>query len=327
MRSKDAQMLKVTGLLAAGAGVMTYSAYRKDIEEARRRISTGRQFFDSTPGPIEFAESGNGPAVLVSHGAGGGFDQALDLGREFLGDGYRIIAPSRFGYLGTPVPQDPSAETQADVHLQLLDALQLETVAVIGVSAGAPSAMQLCLRHPDRCSALALIVPGAYSPDHVEGRAPSPFFASVLDAISSSDFLFWMASRFARPALLRTILGTPVRDYRDAPESLRKGVDAMLRSILPISSRFEGIRNDALVVSHLDRYPLESLRVPTLVISAADDLYETYESGLYSAEHIPEGKFVGFRTGGHLLLGHEKAARAEVTTFFAEHRGAAAIAV
>lgn len=327
MRSKDAQLLKVTGLLAAGAGVLTYSAYRKDIEEARRRISTGRQFFESTCGPIEFAESGNGPAVLVSHGAGGGFDQALDLGRAFLGDGYRIIAPSRFGYLGTPVPQDPSAEAQADVHLQLLDALKLDAFAVIGVSAGAPSAMQLCLRHPERCSALALIVPGAYAPDRPGSRGPSAFFATVLDAISSSDALFWMASRVARPTLLRTILGTPVRDYRDAPESLRKGVDDMLRSLLPISSRFEGIRNDALVVSHLDRYPLESLRVPTLVISAADDLYDTYESGLYSAEHIPEGKFVGFRTGGHLLLGHEKAAREEVTNFFAEHRGAAAMAV
>jgi 2-hydroxy-6-oxonona-2,4-dienedioate hydrolase len=118
--------LKVIGACAAGASALTYAAYRKDLDAARKRIETEGQLIDTPHGPIEFAEAGDGPAVLLIHGAGGGFDQGLALGAAFLGDGYRIVAPSRFGYLGTPLPADASPAAQADAHLRLLDALQLE---------------------------------------------------------------------------------------------------------------------------------------------------------------------------------------------------------
>ena len=315
MRSR---FLEVTGACAAGAGALAYAVYRKDIEAARQRIETKRQFIDSPTGPIEFAEAGDGPAVLMIHGAGGGFDQGLDLGRAFVGDSSRVIAPSRFGYLGTPLPADPSAQAQADAHLRLLDALQLESVPVIGVSAGAPSAMQLCLRHAERCSALVLIVPLAYTPYRTAADAPSHFFQTVLNVIAASDLLFWTATKIARMTLLETILGTPVEAYRSATADERLSVEQMLRSILPVSRRVAGIWNDGVVSSSLTRYPLENIRVPTLVISAADDLYGTYESALYTAAQIHDAKLVGFTTGGHLLLGHEAEVRSQMTSFLKE---------
>jgi len=308
-------------VIAAGAAVLAHAAYRKDIDAARQRIATEGQVIDSGYGPIELAQSGDGPAALFIHGAGGGFDQGLDLGRAFLGEGYRVIAPSRFGYLGTPLPDDASAEAQADAHLHLLDTLQLDAVPVIGVSAGAPSAMQLCLKHPERCPALVLVVPMAWAPG-CSPDPPSPFFERVLNAITTSDFLYWSATKVARMTLLKTILGTPVPAYRNAMPEERRNVDRMLESILLISKRAEGIRNDGVVSSGLTRYGLEDLRVPTLVISAADDLYGTYERGRYTAEQIPNGRFVGFRTGGHLLLGHDAEVRARIRGFLAEHRQA-----
>ena len=311
-------VLTATGAIAAGASALAYAAYRKDIEAAKLRIDDEARFIDSASGPIEFGESGDGPAVLVVHGAGGGFDQGLDLGRAFLGDGYRVVAPSRFGYLGTPLPADPSAQAQADAHLRLLDALHLDAVPVIGVSAGAPSAMQLCLKHPERCSALVLVVPLAWTPNHTRVNTPSPFFETVLNTMAASDFLFWTATKLARMTLLQTILGTPVADYRNATAGERRNVDRLLHSILPISRRFAGIRNDSLVSMNLTRYALEDLHVPTLVISASDDLYGTYESGVYTAVNIPNARFAGFMSGGHLLLGHETEARERVTGFVAE---------
>ena len=53
----------------------------------------------------------------------GGFDQGLELGDGLVRAGFRLIAPSRFGYLRTPLPADASAEAQADAHASLLDAL------------------------------------------------------------------------------------------------------------------------------------------------------------------------------------------------------------
>ena len=307
MRSR---LLTLTGAVAAGAAGVACAAYQRDINAARSRIARG-QVIDA----IEFAEAGNGPAVLVVHGAGGGFDQGLDLGRFFVGDQFRIVAPSRFGYLGTPLPPDASPEAQADVHVRLLDALHLERVPVIGVSAGSPSAMQFALRHPECCSALVLIVPLAFAPDSAPASAPSPLFEAVLNAIMESDVFFWLMTKFARATLLRTILGTPIEVYRKATPAGRRNVDAILDGILPISRRAAGLANETAVARALPRYPLEEIRVPTLVISAEDCGYGTYVRGRYTAEHIPGAKFVGFPTGGHLLVGHEAEVRAKVMTF------------
>lgn len=311
--------LTVTGAIAAGAAALTYTAYRKDLKAARQRIESERLVIHSPSRPIEFAECGDGPAVLFVHGAGGGFDQGLEMGCELLGDGYRVIAPSRFGYLGTPVPGDASAEAQADAHLCLLDALQLEAVPVIAASAGAPSAMQFCLRHPDRCSALVLVVPLAWVPDRTFAP-PSPFFATVLTTIAASDFLLWTLMKVAPKILLKTILGTPVQAYRDAPPEERRSVDRVLQTMLPISRRAAGMQNDGVVAAHLTRLPLEDIRVPTLIISAADCLYGTYDSSFYTAEEIAHAQFIGFPSGGHLLLGHEAEVRSQVRGFLAEQR-------
>ena len=318
MRSARPRFLPAAGVIATGAAALAYAAYCKDIEAARRRIDAETQIIGSDHGTIEFAESGYGPAVLLIHGAGGGFDQGLELGRTFVGDHCRVVAPSRFGYLGTPLLADSSPEAQADAHLRLLDALQLDRVPVIGVSAGAPSAMQFCLKHPERCSGLVLIVPMAWRPQRVSAGAPSPFFEAVLSAIAASDVLFWTATKVARMTLLKTILGTPVPVYWKAARDERQRVDQMLRSILPISRRAAGIWNDSVVSSNLTRYPLEDIRVPTLIISAADDLYGTYESSFYTAEQIEDAKFVGFATGGHLLIGHQAEVRSEIRTFLME---------
>ena len=314
MKGTRSRLLLLGGSLAAFA----YTAYRKEINAANARIDADRQTIDSPHGPIEFGESGNGPAALVIHGAGGGFDQGLDVGRYYLGDDYRIIAPSRFGYLGSPLPSDASPEAQADAHLRVLDALKLERVPVIGISAGAPSALQLALRHPERCSALVLLVPLAYGPQERADRR-NRLFLRTLDTLASSDFLFWTATKLAHSTMIRTLLGTPVDVYRQASPAQRKNVDLMLHSILPVSKRYAGIRNETIVANNLARVPLETMRVPTLVISANDCLYGTYAPALYTAENIPGAKFVGFTTGGHLLVGQEDEVRLQITSFVKEH--------
>lgn len=72
-------------------------------------LTIGSRMLETSVGPIEYAEVGEGPPVLVIHGAGGGFDQGLDLAEDLVRNGFRVIAPSRFGYLRTPLPKDGSA--------------------------------------------------------------------------------------------------------------------------------------------------------------------------------------------------------------------------
>src|SRR4029453_8332240 len=153
-------------LMGAGFSALAWFKYRRDIQRARERISAGSRIAETPCGPIEYAQAGDGPPVLVVHGAGGGFDQAMFLAVPLFESGLRVIAVSRFGYLRTPLPADPSATAQADAHACLLDALGIPRVAVLGASAGAPSSMQFALRHPERTAALVLLVPAAY-PAHI----------------------------------------------------------------------------------------------------------------------------------------------------------------
>jgi pimeloyl-ACP methyl ester carboxylesterase len=161
--------------------------------------------------------------MLMVHGAGGGFDQGLDFARTLLPAGYRVIAPSRFGYLRTPLPADASPTAQADADACLLDALGLQRVVVIGGSAGAPSSMQLCLRHPERCSSMVLLFPSAYFPHRADEpqRLPSGLMLFVMNTTLKSDFLFWAAGKLAPDVLLKTILATPVDVFKKAPKTSR----------------------------------------------------------------------------------------------------------
>jgi 2-hydroxy-6-oxonona-2,4-dienedioate hydrolase len=150
---------------------------------------------------------------------------------------------------------------QADAHACLLKALKINRVAVIRGSAGAPSAMQLCLRQPGRCSSLVLLFPMAFAPDRSQAR-PSALFSFVIKATLHSDFPFWAATKVARDTLMKTVLGTPVEDFRAAPaEEQERALDVM-RHILPVSRREKGIWNDATISPVLPRYDLEQIPRP-----------------------------------------------------------------
>jgi 2-hydroxy-6-oxonona-2,4-dienedioate hydrolase len=316
-RVKRAAFAIVSAVVAAGGFAMIFARYRRDIREARRRVSTGSEIAQTPCGPIEYATVGDGPPVLVVHGAGGGFDQGLEFGGPLARQGFRVIAMSRFGYLRTPLPADASVVAQADAHACLLDALNIPRAGVVGASAGAPSALQFALRHPDRCRALVLLVPALYVP-RPGGAAPVKTSAAtrlLFDTALRSDFLFWAATRLARPTLIRAILATPAEVVQKASPDERARVDEMLKHILPVSSRRLGLLNDAAVTSSLPRYELERIGAPTLAISIADDLFGTFDSARYTARHIPHARFLGYETGGHVWVGHQKEGVAEISAF------------
>src|SRR6516225_5353326 len=103
--------------------------------------------------------------------------------------------------------------------------------------------------------------------------------------------------------------------FRPTTAAEQAGALQAVAHLLPISERAKGMQNDLAIVSALPRYDLERIRIPTLLISAEDDLYGTFRNARYTAEHIPGARFVGYPTGGHLLLGHWKEACAQVVAF------------
>lgn len=316
-RSRRRLVRTVALLMLAALALATFLAYRQDIREDRARVAKGSQVAQTDCGPIEYAARGQGPVVLVVHGAGGGFDQGMDIADPLVAAGFRVVAMSRFGYLRTPLPADASAEAQADAHACLLTALQVGRAAVIGASAGAPSSLQLAIRHPDRVSALILLVPAVYAPrpDDAPSVHTPPGTQLLFDTALRSDFLFWAAQQFAPAMVDRAILATPDAVMRSARPAEQARVAQIRRHILPVSPRRLGLLNDAAVTSGIPRYDLERISAPTLAISVADDLFGTFDGARYTAAQIAGARFIGYPSGGHVWVGHHEQLFAEITDF------------
>ncbi len=313
----------VASLLCAGLLIALVTlSYQRDLNSAYARIDTGSVVAETPCGGIEYAIAGEGPPVLVVHGSGGGFDQGRLVLEPLLASGLRIVAVSRFGYLRTPLPQDASAEAQADAHACLLDALGIERAAIIGASAGAPSTLQFSLMYPLRVSAMVLLVPALHvpRPDDMPSVITPAGTAFLFETALKSDFLFWLAPRVAHDTVMSAILATPPELLRSASERERARIEAMIEYILPVRPRRRGLINDAAITSQLPRYALERVMAPTLLVGLEDDLFGTHDAARYTAGHIPGARFLSYPDGGHVWIGRQDEIMREIGDFLMQHQ-------
>jgi len=307
----------IVGVLSGAVGVLavkSYQQYLRDISTARHRIQSQAQTIETDAGRVVYNISGEGPPVLVIHGAGGGFDQALHVA-QYFGGGFEWIAPCRFGYLGSDLPNEASPEAQADAYAALLDALEIERVAIIGMSAGGPSAIQFAQRYPERCLGLVLIA--AVSKAMMAVAANPETMEKIFDWSLSSDWAIWLGLQLAIHKI-RPPLGVSAKVMQQIDAVDEAWLRTLLTYELPIQSRRSGLLNDFKTILHLDVFPMELIQTPTLVIHAQDDRLVPVQHGRFSAKQIPNASFVELPSGGHLLLGQREHVRTEVGSFLLE---------
>ncbi len=314
MRRRPVIALGIGAILAGG---VAWQDQRRVLGAARAalRAAGTPQSAPTRHGPCEYAVAGDGPPLLMIHGTGGGYDQGLVAARGLRRLGWRIVAPSRFGYLGTPFPADPGPEAQADALADLLDALGIDRLPVIGASAGALPALVFALRHPGRTAALVALVPAT----HVPGRpAPPPPNAAarwIIERGLRSDAAIWLGIRLAEDRMIATLLATDPALVDAAAPAERARVRAILRAILPVSLREAGLKNDARWAGDPPALPLGRIAAPTLAISAEDDRFGTAAAARHVAAAVPGAELLVFREGGHVLVGHDAEAMAAIDGF------------
>ena len=299
--------------LAAGAAIPAcgvYFRYRRDMNAARARLAAVDRHVISTQwGVVEYAERGSGDPVLVVPGIYQHCVAGLLSVRDPFPD-RRFIAPSRFGYLGSSLPPNATPAAQADALAALLDALEIGQIDVVGLSAGATSALQLALRHPEKVKHLAVLVgnlPGS----------PTAIAQPSWTQQVNRQFVMWALRTFAPSTMARLVAAVP-REFAISGDDARL-VNEFIDSLFPMSP--EGYNFD-LVASNADvnNYMLEAMSVPTLIVHTKDDQLASHEASQRAAERIPGARFVSLESGGHLMLGQTKVIRDEVAAFFAERK-------
>ncbi|AHE53621.1 alpha/beta fold hydrolase [Sphingomonas sanxanigenens] len=98
-------------------------------------------------------------------------------------------------------------------------------------------------------------------------------------------------------------------------------ITAIMRGILPLSRRAAGLQNDG--ENKIVPWPLEKIVVPTLIISAADDLSKTLPGARFTAAHVPGARLKVFETGGHLMVSRGDEVRRTIDEFLRRPPGPA----
>lgn len=294
----------VAGVALVSVGLLP--RYRRDMTAARKRLaSVDSRTVQFSTGSVEYTDVGVGPCLLVSHGIFHGCDGGQRSARDVV-SGRRVVSPSRFGYLASPMPHNPTGAAQADVFIELLDYLDIDSADVMGISAGTSAAVQLALRHPERVD--HLIISSGNWPGSPTSEAP-PDWARLF----YNDPTMWLL-RAAAPSMMNGLMGIPKGFPEDAVQ--KAYVEEMLDSIFPLKPRAEGAIFDAFSSNpEINDYPLEQVRVPTLILHSKDDPLASFEAAERAAELIPRARLIGLDSGGHLGLGQTERVREAIADF------------
>lgn len=305
-------MRKQLFVAAVGAGSLIAGGrlarrYHRDLDAARARLAAvDRTVLLTSFGAVEYAERGTGEPLLVIHGIFGGCDSGL-LSVGDLFPGSRLIAPSRFGYLGSDLPAGATPADQADAYAALLDGLGIASTDVIAFSAGTTSALQFAMRHPDRVKHLVVM----------SGSWPgSPTAADQSQAnrlLVRSELPMWALKTFAPPIMIR-LVGVP-KGYplTGADERFVSGI---IDSIFPVVPRAEGVNFDFFVSNpDVGHYDLAAITVPMLIVHTRDDPLASYDAAQRAADRIPGARLVSMAQGGHLGLGQQGTVGPELAAF------------
>ncbi|RMF53774.1 MAG: alpha/beta hydrolase [Chloroflexota bacterium] len=267
-------------LVGAGTAWLART-YQYEMRAAAARQLTGSHFVSVAQTRIEYVLQGSKtPYALISHQAMGGYDQGQAMGRLY--QGCSVIAPSRAGYLRTPLDAGRTPEAMADTFAALLDYLNVPSVIIAGYSAGAMSAIAFAIRHSERCRALVL--------GNAVMRTPPAYVMDFLAPIALAnrwDFSNWLISA----AVERTL---PLLE-RD-PEVL-----AILRSLQqnnPASLRFDGFQLD-IEQMRAFQPDLTQIHVPTLIIHGTLDVLVPPDQAQEAAQRIPKARLLMIKNGGH----------------------------
>ena len=237
-------------------------------------------------GKISYIDEGKGEPVLVCHGICGGYDQGFDVLKDKT-DNYRVIAPSRFGYPGSDMPEGATIDMQVEAFVELLDELKIDKAYVLATSAGGTVAIRMALLYPERCKGLILYCSGY--PAFEQPTEPAKYAGPP--AAVCNDFCMWFISPLFDP-----IMGME---------------SSTIHEILPIGARKDGIIFDGEVTNtdktnNYNNYDMRKLTVPVLIFHSKDDKLAKYESAEKWSKKLKDCTFVAFPDGGHKMKGHEK---------------------
>jgi magnesium chelatase accessory protein len=214
-----------------------------------------------------------------------------------LAERFTVLAPDLpgHGFTTTPPRFQPTLPAMAAALVELLEALEVSPVAVVGHSAGAAVAARLALD------------------GSIEPRALVGLGAAMVPFRGLAGVLFLPAARLlARSPLASRVLAAQARDQESVARMLRSTGSALdargVELYRQLSTRPEHVAAVLSMMASWDLAPLfaelPALETPFLLVAGQGDRAVPVAQQREAAARLPSGRLVVVRGAGHLV--HEE---------------------
>ena len=243
-------------------------------------------FADSGSARIYFEDEGDGEAVLLIPGLGGNTKQMAAISLA-LAENYHVITVDPRGAGQSDKPNSPySGEILVEDMIAVLDASKTQRTAVIGISMGGMIGQELAIRHPERVRVLMLSV--TYG-------AADAWSERMWEVRQTAIERLGIAAQFR---LAQIFLFSP-RTFRSESEAIQAFADGFAENP-PDESAY--LRQMAFCRDHDAISRLSEISVPTLVVSASDDITASPLQGKELAQGIPGASYLEIADAPHLFM-------------------------
>jgi pimeloyl-ACP methyl ester carboxylesterase len=256
---------------------------------------------------LEVVGNRDAKPVLLCHGLADSRLAAQPLEQAALELGLCIIAPDRPGIGGTDRHRLSQLADWAEDAADLLDVVNIDSAAVLGVSGGGPFAAACAARIPGRVRSLVLVAPLGLPDWPFDGMAPGERLSLKL-ASRAPEFGGWSLDRLAalarrRPQLFLRLAATaqPDADIRALQEPEMR--EAFLASYIEaFRGGSWGVAQDLRVLTRPWGFDLGAITAPTWVHQGdADTTVPPQHAHLY-AQAIPGAQLQIHPGDGHFSI-------------------------
>jgi pimeloyl-ACP methyl ester carboxylesterase len=230
---------------------------------------------------------GEGPPVVLLH-AGVSDSRLWEPQLDSFAQSHTVLRVDLPGFGNSPLETNPVSFRGA--VRDAMDAEGIDRAALVGVSLGGNTALELALESPERVTALVLV--GAGLPDHEWSEEVTSFFAAEEEALERGDH------DAAVDANLRTWLAGPRRSLEDIDPALRELVGEMQKQAFRQQKGHEDVRMLRLDPPESER--LGEVKVPTLVVTGDEDVADIHRIADRLAAGIPGAERATIADAAHL---------------------------
>ena len=225
---------------------------------------------------LQVVRQGTGPHLLLLHGGDGPQDQLPFFNR--LSERFDVIAPVHPGFAGSDIPMHlDTIDDLVYLYLDLLDALNLHDVILMGFSMGGWAAVEIAVRNTTRLSKLILVDAVGVKPGDRDTR-------DIADIFGLPD-----------AEVVRLLF----HDLAKRPDPMRMSDEALQGLAANRIAHAMYTWNPYMHNPKL-RYRLHRIDVPTLLVWGASDGVVPVAYAEAYRDMIPDAELVVIPEAGHL---------------------------